>query len=76
MILKKLAYHSYTLVKTMAILILFLVVALNYLFKIEISPPIIAIFFFLEGIYVGYTIAYYSIKYLKNESLKKKLPLN
>ena len=35
-----------------------------------------AIFFFITGIFVGYGIAYYSIKYLREEGIKKGLPLN
>ena len=74
--IKKLAYHSYTIIKIVAALVLLVVTLLKYLFKIEASLPMVAIVFLIGGIYVGYVIAYYSIKYLRDENVKKKLPLN
>ncbi|MBS1976576.1 MAG: hypothetical protein JST46_04360 [Bacteroidetes bacterium] len=74
--LRKLTYHSYTIVKVGSASILLVIVLAYYLFKVEISLPIVAIFFFVSGIFVGYVIAYYSIKYLRDEGIKKRFPLN
>ena len=74
--IKKLAVNSYTTIKIMAASMLLIVTFLKYLFNVEMSLPIVAVFFLIVGIYVGYVVAYYSIKYLRDEDVKKKLPLN
>ena len=74
--IKQLAHHSYSIVKILVATILVVISLSSYFFKIEMSLPIAATVFFAGGLYVGYVIAYYSIKYLREENMKKKLPFN
>lgn len=74
--IKKLALHSYTIVKIGAAATLLIIALIKYILKVQMSLPFVAVFFSIAGIYVGYTIAYYSIKYLREEEIKKQLPLN
>jgi hypothetical protein len=73
--IKTLAFHSYTIVKIVAAATLLIIALMSYL-NIPLSLPIVSLSFLIGGIYVGYVIAYYSIKYLKEENIKKKLPFN
>jgi hypothetical protein len=73
--LEKLARSSFSIVKIMFVASLVGAFILK-LFTEQIPLLITAIFFLITGIYVGYVIAYYSIKYLREDDIKKKLPLN
>jgi hypothetical protein len=73
--IKKLAFHSYSIIKICAALALVLAALLK--FFLNDMPLLFAIvFFFVIGIYIGYVMAYYSIKYLRKEGFKDSLPVN
>jgi len=70
------AFHSYSIVKLVAASALLTVVIWKYYVDINLTLPVVALFFFIEGVFVGYVIAYYSIKYLRTDGIKEKLPQN
>lgn len=70
-----LAEKSYAIV-SIAFIVNFTTVFFLKFFVDPIPLVITAIFFLITGVYVGYIGAYYSIKYLKEENMKNKLPLN
>jgi hypothetical protein len=73
--LYKLALKSYTIV-SITFIVNFVTVFFIRFFIDPIPLIVTASFFLITGIYVGYVISYYVIKYLKDEEIKKKLPLN
>lgn len=74
--IKKLALHSYTIVRIL-FGFSFMAVVLLQSFIYDNVPKLIFYFFFLiTGIFIGYTIAYFAIKYLNKEDFKNKLPMN
>lgn len=73
--LNKLALKSYAIVSIVFIVNFTTVFFLRF-FIDQIPLVVTAIFFLITGIYVGYVIAFYSIKYLREDDIKKKLPLN
>ena len=74
-ILYTLAKKSYSIVSILFVVSFSSVFILRY-FVERIPLLITAVFFLIAGVYMGYLIAYYSIKYLKEENMKKNLPLN
>ncbi len=66
-VLDYLARKSYLIIK-IAFSISFLLLSIYYSFVSDIIPVWwLFVFFLLSGIFVGYSIAYYSIKYLQSE---------
>ena len=67
---KILAYNSFYIIKIIFGVSFIGIVILNYYVLDEIPVLILYIFCFISGIYLGYSIAYMSIKFLKhfNES--------
>jgi len=61
----RLAYNSFTVIKWIfALLFVFIVF---YRFFEPVPMFLFGIFIFVSGLFVGYSVAYYSIKYLQNK---------
>ena len=76
--LNKLILKSHAIVSIVFIVNFATVFFLRF-FVDPIPLVITAIFFLITGIYVGYIIAHYSTKYLKelrDEEIKKQFPMN
>lgn len=74
---KKIALHSYTIVRVVfGVSFLSLIVSYYFIFGNATPLWIFCSFFLATGIFMGYVIAYYSIKFLNREDIKNRLPLN
>lgn len=73
--LTRLAEKSYAIVSIVFIMN-FVTVFILRLFIDSMPLMITVIFFLITGIYVGYCISYYSIKYLREENIRKNLSQN
>lgn len=74
-LLEKLANSSFGMVKIL-FSFSFIMAFIIKCFYDGTSLLLAAIFFLNSGIYIGYSIAYYSIKYIQHNDIKKSLPLN
>ncbi len=74
-LLEKLAKNSFALVNILFSLS-FIIAFIVKCFYDGTSIIFLAIFFLNVGIYIGYCLAYYSIKYIQHNDIKKSLPLN
>ena len=74
--LKLVALKSYAIVKWIFILNLVGCFLLKSFLFDRLPMLVICMFFLSTGIYAGYSVAYYSIKYLNREDVKDRLPLN
>lgn len=63
-ILIYLAYNSYFIIRILFGLVFLTAVILGYFVYDYLPNWFLITFFFVSGIFIGYTIAYYSIKYL------------
>lgn len=75
-IISRIAFHSYSIVKIAAASAILIVSVLKYFFDLKLTIAVVAISFFVAGTFVGYLFAYYSIKFLRDEGIKKKLSRN
>lgn len=62
-----LAYYSFLIVKVIFGLSFISIVILHYYIFDKTPTVILCLFFLVLGIFVGYSGAYYSIKYLKKQ---------
>lgn len=73
--LYKLARKSYAIVSILFI-VNFVAAFLLRLFIDSMPLWVTVIFFLITGIYIGYSIAYYLNRYLREENIRRNLPQN
>ena len=72
----KAALKSFVIVKTIFLIGLIVTFYLRFYVFEELPTPVVITFFLNTGILLGYSIAYYSIKFINVDNWKKHLPLN
>lgn len=71
-----LAFHSYTIVKGLTSVVIVVSAFLRSVFEYEVTLTFTAGFFLVIGMFVGYSVAFYSIKLLRDRDVKSRFPLN
>jgi hypothetical protein len=66
-VLHYLAYHSFLIINIMFSLSFMTLIILHYFVYDKLPYFVLYLFFMITGVFIGYRIAYYSIKHLQSE---------